>query len=55
MRAGVEPEGYSLSYPISLKKYFCFNLCKKRCSEGSRFKVGSSLSFWNLELSEIIS
>ena len=32
---------------------FCFNLRKKRCSEASRFKVGSSLSFSNLEVSEI--
>ena len=55
MRAGAEPEGYNLSYLISLKKFFCFNLCKKRCSEASHFKVGSSLSFSNLELSEIIS
>ena len=28
---------------------------KKSCSETSRFKVGSSLSFSNLEVSEIIS
>ena len=27
----------------------------KRCSEALGFKVGSSLSFWNLEVSEIIS
>ena len=38
-----------------IKKVFCFNLRKKRCSEASRFKVESSLSFSNLELSEIIS
>ena len=31
--AGAEPEGYNLSYSISLKKIFCFNLRKKRCSE----------------------
>ena len=37
------------------KKIFCFNFRKKRCSEASRFKVGSSLSFTNLEVSEIIS
>ena len=55
IRAGAEPEGYNLSYSISLKKFFCFNLHKKRCSEASRFKVGSSLSFLNLEVSEIIS
>ena len=55
VRAGAEPEGYNLSYWISLKKFFCFNLHKKRCSEASRFKVGSSLSFSNLEVSEIIS
>ena len=46
---------YNLSYSISLKKFICFNLRKKRCSEASRFKVGSSLSFSNLEVSEIIS
>ena len=55
MRAGAEPEGYNLSYSISLKQCFCFNLRKKRYSEASRFKVGSSLSFSNLEMSEIIS
>ena len=55
MRAGAEPEGYNLSYSFSLKKFFCFNLRKKRCSEASRFKVGSSLSFSNLEVSEISS
>ena len=53
--AGAEPEGYNLSYSISLKKFFCFNLRKKRCSEASRFKGGSSLSFPNLEESKIIS
>ena len=31
------------------------NLCKKRCSEASRFKVGSSLSYLNLDVSEIVS
>ena len=50
-----EPEGYNLSYSISLKKLFCFNLRKKRCSEALRFNVGSSLSFSSLEMSEIIS
>ena len=54
IRAGAEPEGQNLSYSISLK-FFCFNLRKKRCSEAARFKVGSSLSFSNLEVSEIIS
>ena len=37
--AGAEPEGYSLSYSLSLKKFFCFNLRKKRCSEASCFHV----------------
>ena len=55
MRAGAEPEGYKLSYSISMKKFFSFNLREKRCSEASHFKVGSSLSFSNLEVSEIIS
>ena len=55
MRAGAEPEGYNLSSSFWLKTFFCFNLCKKRCSEDSRFKVGSSLSFSNLEMSEISS
>ena len=55
IRAGAKPEGYNLSYSISLKKFFCFNLRKKRCREASRFNVGSSLSFPNLEVSEIIS
>ena len=55
IRAGAEPEGYNLSYSTSLKMFFCFNLHKKRCSEASRFKVGSLLSFSTLELSEIIS
>ena len=55
MRAGAEPERYNLSYSISLKKFFCFNLRKKRSSEASRFKVASSFSFPNLEVSEIIS
>ena len=50
-----EPEGYNLSYSISLKKIFCFNLRKKCCSEDSRFKVGFSLSFLNLEVSEMVS
>ena len=55
MRAAAEPEGYNLSYSFLLEKFFCFNLRKKRCSEASRFKVGSSLSFSNLEVSEISS
>ena len=55
MRAGAEPEGYNLSDSFSLKKFFGFNLRKKRCSEASHFKVGSSLSFLNLEVSEISS
>ena len=54
IRAGAEPEGYSLLYSFSLKRFFCFNLRKKRCSQASRFKVGSSLSFSDLEVSEII-
>ena len=53
--AGAEPEGYNLSYSISLKKFFCFNLRKERCSPASRFSVGSSLSFSNLQVSEITS
>ena len=55
MRAGTEPEGYNLSYSVLLKKFFCFTLCKLRCSEALRFKVGSSLRFLNFEASEIIS
>ena len=55
MRAGAEPEGYNLSYSFLLTFFFCFNLRKKRWSEASRFKVRSSLSFSNLDLSEIIS
>ena len=55
MGAGAEPERYNLSYSFSLKKVFCFNLRKKRCSEASRFKIGSSLNFSNLDVSEIIS
>ena len=54
IRAGAEPDGYSLSYSISLKKGFCFNLRKNYCSESLRFKDASSLSFSNLEVSEII-
>ena len=42
---GGEPEGYSLSYSISLKKFFCDNLLRKRCSKASGFKVESSSSF----------
>ena len=38
-----------------VKKVSCFNLRKKLRSEASRFKVGSSLSFSNLELPKIIS
>ena len=45
IRVAAKPEGCNLSYSISLKKFFCFNLRKKRCSEAFRFKVGSSLSF----------
>ena len=55
MRAGAEPEGYNLSYSISLEKVFCFNSRKKRFNKVSRFKVGSSLGFLNLQVSEIIS
>ena len=55
IQAGAEPEGYNLSYSISWKKFFCFNLRKKRCSKVSCFKVASSRSFSNLEVSEIIS
>ena len=55
IQAGAEPEGYNFAYSVSLKKFFCFNLCKKHYSEAWRFKVGSSLSFSKLELSEIIS
>ena len=55
MRAGAETERYDLSYSFLLKKFFCFNLGKKRCTEASRFKVGSSLSFSNLDVWEIIS
>ena len=32
IRARAEPEGYNLSYSFSLKKVFCLNLRKKRCS-----------------------
>ena len=41
IRAVAEPEGYNLSYSVSLIKFFCFNLRKKRCSEACRFRVGS--------------
>ena len=54
MQAGAEPERYKLSYSISFKKFFCFNLHKKCCGETLRFKVESSLSFPNLEVPEII-
>ena len=47
IRAGTEPEGYHLSNSFLLKKFFCFNLSKNRCSEASCFKVGSSLGFSN--------
>ena len=53
IRAGAKL-GYNL-YSNSLKTFFCFNLRKKHSSEASRFKIGSSLSFSNLEVSEIIS
>ena len=55
IRAGAEPEEYNLSYLISLKMFFCFNLRRNRCSEASRFKVGPSPIFSNSEVSEIIS
>ena len=55
IRAGAEREEYNLSHSISLKTFFCFKLRKKRCSEASRFRVGSSLSFSNLEVPETIS
>ena len=54
MRARAEPEGYNLSYSI-LVFFFFFNLRKKHCSEASWFKIGSSFSFSNLEVCEIIS
>ena len=47
IRAGGEPEGYNLSYSIKSKKFFCFNLRKKRCSEASRFRVGSKFEKFN--------
>ena len=46
---------YNVSYTFSLKKFFGFNLRKKRSSEALHFKVGSSLSFLNLDVSEIVS
>ena len=55
MQSEAKPEGYNLSYSFSLKRFFCFNLREKRCSEASCLKIGSSLSFSNLEVSEIIS
>ena len=55
IRAGAEPEGYNLSYSISLKKFLCFNLRKKCGSEASHLKILSSFSFLNLEVSGIIS
>ena len=54
IQAGAEPEGYDLLYSFLLKKIFCFNLRQKRYSEASRFKVESSTSFSNLEVSETI-
>ena len=54
MLTGAEPEVYNLSYTFSLKKFFCFSLHNKCCSEGLCFKVGSSLSFSNLDVSEIV-
>ena len=49
--AGTEPEGYNLSYSISLKKFFSNSAYKKkRCSEASHFKIGSSLNFSNIEV-----
>ena len=53
--AEAEPEGCNLSYSISSKKFFCLNYIKKPCSGASHVKVGSLLSFTNLEVSEIIS
>ena len=53
--AGAELEGYNLSHQFSRRKFLCLNLHKKRCSEALLFKVGSSLSFSNLEVSQIIS
>ena len=40
---------------FDLKSFFYLNLHKERCTETSRFQVGSSLSFLNLEVSEIFS
>ena len=55
IRVAAEPKGYNLYIIfIFVKKFLCFNLRKKR-SEASHFKVESSLSFSNLEVSEIIS
>ena len=55
IRVRAEPEGYNLSDSISSKKFFCFKLRKKCCSKALLFKVGFSLSFSILEVSEIIS
>ena len=44
IRAGAEPERYILSYSISLKMVFCFNLRKKLCSEA----LASFLMIYNL-------
>ena len=40
---------------IFVKKVFFSKLRKNRCIEAWRFKVGSSLSFSNLDVSKIIS
>ena len=40
---------------IFVKKFFCFSLRRKHCSEASGFKFGSSVSFPNLDVLEIIS
>ena len=43
-----------LIYDISFR-FFCCSLHEKRCSKCSHFKVGSSLSLSNLDVSGIIS
>ena len=48
MQAIAEPEGGKLSYSTSLKKFFCFNLQKKRCSKASYVNAESSLSFFEI-------
>ena len=50
MQAGAEPEGYNLSYSFSLKKFFCFNLRKKRCSEASGHSMIETRRFTNASL-----